>query len=103
MSATPMQANGQYAHGSPYIAQPAGYQQITPTVSTGLTVPAAAKFAILVAEVQGIRIRDDGTAPTTSVGWLLPVGVPFTYTGNLNAVLVINAVAGGLLNVLYYG
>jgi hypothetical protein len=102
MTGTPAQANGQYANGAPYIGRPCGYQQITPTVSTALTPPASAKYAVFSAEVQAIRIRDDGTAPTTSVGWLLPVNTPFTYTGNLNAVLAINAVAGGILNVLYY-
>ncbi len=81
---------------------PLGYQQITPTSVQSLTVPAGANQALLVAEVQGIRIRDDGVAPTTSVGWLLPVNVPFLYTGTLTAVQVINATSGGILNVLYY-
>lgn len=82
---------------------PLGYQQLTPTVSTSFTVPAGATLALLSAEVQAIRCRDDGVVPTTSVGFLIPVGIaPFQYSGTLSAMRCINAVSGGVLNILYY-
>ncbi len=83
---------------------PLGYQQITPAGSAAkLTVPAGANVALFSAEVQAIRFRDDGATPTTSVGFLLPVGIsPFEYSGTLTNVQVINAVSGGILNVSYY-
>jgi hypothetical protein len=82
---------------------PLGYQQIAPTSSTAFTAPTGATMALLTAEVQAIRCRDDGVAPTTSVGFLIPVGVaPFQYSGTLSAMKCINAVSGGILNILYY-
>ena len=79
-----------------------GYQQILPSVSTGLTVPPTATFAIIQAEAQAIRWRDDGTAPTASVGMTIPAGGELRYDGNLNAIRFIEAVALSKLNVSYY-
>lgn len=88
----------------PANAVPVGYQQLACDTSQALTVPANARFALLKAEVQTVRIRDDGTAPTTSVGFpLLVAGEPLVYAGNLLGIRAIAAVAGGLLSVLYYG
>ena len=80
-----------------------GFQQIAPTVSTALTVPNGARWAYLSAEVQDIRMRSDGIAPTTAIGLLIKVGQqPVRYDGDLSQVRVINAVAGGILNVEYH-
>ncbi len=85
---------------------PAGYQQITSlSGSTGLTVPAYARFAIIEAETQSVRWRDDGVAPTASVGSLLPVQIPFVYTGGpqgLTALRFIETTASAKLNVSFY-
>jgi hypothetical protein len=97
-----MPAAGVYATGGPYLGVPCGYQQLTLAGAVSLTVPANAKYAVFVAETQAVRWRDDGTAPTTSVGVLLPTNLPFTYLGNLSAVKVIQATAGAILNVSYY-
>jgi hypothetical protein len=88
-----------------------GYQQITSlSGSTGLTVPTnspmgmAAKpvMALLQAEVQNVRWRDDGTAPTASVGMILYVGAdPYPYDGDLTRIRFIEAAASGKLNVTY--
>ncbi len=44
---------------------PKGYQQITDLSSAvSLTVPNGANYAIIEAETQSVRWRDDGTAPT---------------------------------------
>jgi hypothetical protein len=81
-----------------------GYEQITSLGSaTGLTVPANAIYAILQAEAQVLRYRDDGTDPTASVGMMLYPGGSFTYNADLTAIKFIQADSGGILNVLYYG
>lgn len=83
-----------------------GYQQITSlTSSTALTVPAGAKFALIQAETAAVRYRDDGTAPTSTVGmWLAPTSatayIALWYTGKLEKLRFISAT--GILNVSYY-
>lgn len=82
---------------------PLGYQQLTATGSAQtLSPPAGAVFALMSAEVAQWRWRDDGTAPTTSVGYPLPVGAECQYNGNLAALKLI-AASGALLDVSYYG
>jgi hypothetical protein len=86
--------------------QPLGYQQVTSLSSAAtLTVPANAQRALIVAESQAVRWRDDGTAPTGSVGFPLPIGVPFEYTGGfaaLSTIQFIEQTASAKLNVCYY-
>lgn len=88
-----------------------GYQQITSlSASTGLTVPArtpdglSAKpvLALIVAEGAPVRWRDDGTAPSASVGMPIAVGVPFQYDGDLTKVRFIQQSASAILNISYY-
>lgn len=88
-----------------------GYQQITSlSAASGLTVPALDKnglnqkptFALIVAETQAVRWRDDGANPTTSVGMPLAVGVPLQYDGDLSRIKFIEQVAGAVLNISYY-
>jgi hypothetical protein len=80
-----------------------GYQQLTSLgVAAALTVPSGARLAVIVAEDQAVRWRDDGADPTASVGMPLAVGVQFTYPGNLSAFRVIEQTAGATLNVSYY-
>lgn len=80
-----------------------GYQQITSlSASAALTVPAGATRAIITAEAQGVRWRDDGVAPTASVGMILPVLVTLSYDGDLNRIRFIQQAASAILNVSYY-
>lgn len=82
---------------------PLGYQQITDlSASTGLTVPAGAKYAVIVAEAQAVRYRDDGTDPTATVGMPLAVGAQMVYSGTLSALRFFEQTGGANLNVLYY-
>jgi hypothetical protein len=84
---------------------PAGYQQLTSlATATALTVPAGADVAIIQAEAQAVRWRDDGTDPTSSVGMRLAAGSDFLYTGRLSALRFIqdDAVPPAILNVSYY-
>ena len=88
-----------------------GYQKLSSLSSaTGLTVPTQtpngsatqANFAIIVAETQNVRWRDDGTDPTASVGMLLVAGVPFQYDGDLSRIKFIETTASAKVNVSYY-
>jgi hypothetical protein len=80
-----------------------GYQQITSlSASTALTVPTGATMALIIAETQAVRWRDDGTAPTASVGMPLATGVSLSYDGDLRAIRFIQQTASATLNVCYY-
>ena len=87
-----------------------GYEQITVNTSKGLTVPTTAPdglnakpvFALIVAEGAAVRWRDDGVAPTSTVGMPLAVGVPLQYDGDLTKIRFIQQIATGIINVSYY-
>lgn len=83
--------------------KPMGYQQITSvSASTALTVPAGARIADIIAQTQAVRWRDDGQAPTASVGMPLATGVTLRYAGDLSAIRFIEQSASAALNVVYY-
>ena len=89
-----------------------GYQQITSlTAATSLTVPTVdpvsglntkPTIALITPETQGVRWRDDGTAPTASVGMPLAAGVPLQYDGDLSKIKFIEQTASAKLNISYY-
>lgn len=84
---------------------PLGYQQITAATlaaATALTVPAGAQVAVLNSETAGIRWRDDGTAPTATVGMILATGTTLEYWGTLSALQFIAQTGSPLLDVSYY-
>lgn len=82
-----------------------GYQQIvTLTGSTALTIPAGTTLIRIIPETQAVRWRDDGTAPTATVGQPLSVGSELVYTaGQMSALRFIEQAVGAKLNVTYYG
>ena len=85
-----------------------GYQQFTAgTIDTAqaLTVPEGTAEVWLQAETQNIRLRFDATNPTTAIGMLLSTTapLPLIYNGSPGAIRAISAVAGGVLNVSYFG
>jgi hypothetical protein len=85
---------------------PLGYVQLTNlgTAKTLGTIPKNALWAVLTAEGAAVRFRDDGTAPTATVGQLITTtDPPFTYTGQLGNVQVIGTAGGAILNVSLYG
>ena len=85
------------------IDTPVGYQQITSLSSaTGLTIPANARWALIVPQTQAVRWRDDAN-PTGTVGMPLAVGQVLQYTGNLSSIKFIEQTASAALNVAYYG
>jgi hypothetical protein len=80
-----------------------GYQQFTVATSTALpSVPASAREAFVVCTGQQVNWRDDGVAPTASVGMPLAVSQAFPYTGNLAAIRFIQVTATATCNVTYY-
>ena len=83
---------------------PLGYEQITSlTAAAGLTVPTGAALAIIRASTAAVRWRDDGVAPTTSVGMpMATTDAPFEYSGNLSAIKFIAETGSPVLDVSYY-
>jgi hypothetical protein len=88
-----------------------GYQQITSlSAATGLTVPnttldgqsGTPTVAFIRVDAQSVRFRDDGVAPTASVGFPLVPGDVLEYDGDLKKIQFIEQVAGAVLNVVYY-
>lgn len=84
---------------------PLGDAQMTAiSAAVGLaSIPTGARYAWLQAETQNVRARFAGGDPTASVGMLISKdGDGIWCTSNLNLVLVIQAVAGAILNITYY-
>ena len=91
---------------------PCGYQQLTGLSGVkSLTVPAsgavpsgsqAPKYCVIIPESQAVRWRDDGVAPTASVGYPLAVGAELTYDGDLKKIQFIEQVASSTINIQYY-
>lgn len=98
--------NGVYA-GSGSLATPKGYQQILNTSLTSaqaLTVPTGAARALIQNNgSQNARYRDDGSAPTATVGARLIAGQALDYRGPLSALQFIREADGATLDILYYG
>ena len=88
-----------------------GYQQITDlTSAVGLTVPSLDRtglnqmptFALITPLTANVRWRDDGIAPTGSVGMPLAAGVTLQYDGDLRGIKFINNGGTAELNISYY-
>ena len=88
-----------------------GYQQITGlSTAKSLTVPTVDKsgmnqkptIALITPYTQGVRWRDDGVAPTASVGMPLAAGVTLQYDGDLSRIQFIELTGSAELNVSYY-
>lgn len=83
---------------------PLGYQQITSIgTAASLTVPSGANFARISVSTAAVRWRDDGTAPTSTVG--MPMSnndEPMEYSGSLSALQFIAQSGNPALNVSYY-
>jgi hypothetical protein len=88
-----------------------GYQQITTLSSaTSLTVPdkdvqglnCKPSISLITPEGQAVRWRDDGVAPSATVGMPLAAGVTLQYDGDLTKIQFIEQVSGAKLNVTYY-
>jgi hypothetical protein len=98
------------AQGTPGLPLAAiGFCQLAPLASaTTLSscsggIPARARLVALRAEGATVRYRDDGTAPTATVGQPILVGDrPLIYSGTLSALQFIAASGSPTLDVLFY-
>lgn len=81
-----------------------GYVQLTAlTAAVGLgTIPPGATVALVQCETAAVRWRDDGTAPTATVGTLLQPGDLMTFDQRLDRLSFIQTAAGAKLNVSFY-
>lgn len=85
--------------------RPKGYQQlVVSSTAVGLTVPAGASRAVIRCEAQPIRFRDDGTNPTSSVGFPKVATNEFELFGNAMraARFIRSGASDATLEVLYY-
>lgn len=85
---------------------PKGFQQIvtaTLAASTALGVPNGSRIAVIQAVGQAISWRDDGTAPTATIGMSIPAGGELVYDGTLTAIRLIQVASGATANISYYG
>jgi len=83
-------------------AIPVAPMQLGVSVTTAVTPswPATASSVLIICSGATLW-RDDGTAPTTTVGFPLAANTLFTYGGNSNYFQIIGA-AGGTCNFAYY-
>jgi hypothetical protein len=88
-----------------------GYQQITSlTSAASLTVPQRdlsglnqrPTFALITPLTGNVRWRDDGVAPTSTVGMPLAAGVTLQYDGDLTRIRFIDNGGTAELNISYY-
>jgi len=88
-----------------------GYQQITSLSSaTNLTVPVKdvnglnckPSIALITPETQAVRWRDDGIAPSATVGMPLATGVTLQYDGDLTKIQFFEQAGSAKLNISYY-
>lgn len=93
----------------PYVFTPIGVQQYsslataTPlTVPTQPPAPGPPKIIEICVEGAAVRYRDDGTAPTSSVGIPVAAGTCFQYAGNIAAIQFIQQSSGAVIDVSYY-
>jgi hypothetical protein len=65
-------------------------------------IPLGATLAVISVEGAGIRYRDDGVAPTASVGMPVATGQAFTYQSTLVNLQIIQQSASATVDILFY-
>ncbi len=87
-----------YAYNSAGIGQYA----LSVATATNLTPPTGATIAQICVETAPVRYRDDGIAPTASVGIPLAAGWCGPYAGPLSAIQLIAQSGSPTIDVSYY-
>lgn len=95
---------------APYAGTPTGYQQITSlsaSSATTVTVPATSTYCALMVEIEPIRFRDDGVAPTATVGMPVPIttstgAAQIIQTSGLSQWEIISQTAGATVDISCY-
>lgn len=87
--------------------RPLGYQQMT-SLSTssavglqGIPSSEQVQLTIIAVEGAGIRWRDDGTDPTSTVGMPVNAGQTLPYVGDPSKIKIIGQASGATVNVSY--
>jgi len=80
---------------------------LTNTSACAIGVPTGAQMAEICVEVAAVRYRDDGTAPTSSIGVLVAAqsaSIPtcFQYSGPLTAIQFIASTGSPVVDVAFY-
>lgn len=101
------EAIAQNLQGQQTYTEPMGYQRLSSqdlATAKSLTVPAGAARAVIQNNgAQAARFRNDGTAPTASIGQRLTGGDAMDVTGSLGSYQFIREAEGAQLDVNYYG
>ena len=74
----------------------------TDSAATALTVPSGTAYAHICVEGQAVRYRDDGVAPTATVGMPIAAGACIDYVGPFAAIRFISQTSGATIDVAYY-
>lgn len=86
------------------ILEPLAYDDMMSLgTATALTIPTGAIAAIVQPQNQAVRIRMDGVNPTAAVGLTMNAGQWYFLNSDLTQIRVIEAVAGAVLAVQYFG
>ena len=83
---------------------PMGFEQLTGAGVKTLTIPPGSDKALIQVEINDIRVRDDGTAPTANIGVLIKTtDTPMIWEADLTAFKYIQILgAAPIVNILYY-
>jgi len=87
---------------------PLGYCQLTSVSASTLVsscsggIPQSTGWATLCVDTAAIRWRDDGTAPTASVGMPIAAGQCFYYSGTFATLRVIAQSGSPVVNISFY-
>ncbi len=83
---------------------PVGRAQLTglSSVKGFASVPAGTTIALIQAESQNIRWRDDGTNPSATVGMILVANDTLIYSGTMSAIKFIETTASAKINITFY-
>lgn len=79
--------------------------QATTSSSASLTsggIPPGATLALIAAETQGVRYRDDGAAPTALIGQPIAAGGSITYQGTFSNLQIIQQSVSATADITFY-
>lgn len=72
-------------------------------LSSAGAIPNGTTFVFLTVEGQAVRMRDDGVAPTSSIGLLLPIGGPWPYSSlTMTNLQFIQTASSSVIDACYY-
>ncbi len=97
----PLPVNSAEKSGA-YLSAGSGQYALWVARVTSLTVPPGATVAQICVENADVRYRDDGGAPTASVGMPVNAGTCFQYAGPLGAIRFVAQRGSPTLDVSYY-